>query len=200
MAFARKHDLLICHDNSYAEVTYDGYTAPSILQIPGAKEVAVEFGSCSKTFNMTGWRMGYVVGNAQAVNALSIYKSNVDSGAFQAVQYAGVAGFKQLAEFTAANNRVYGARRDILVGGLNALGWNLSLPKATFYVWAPVPKGYNSGSFAEYLFEQTQVVITPGSGYGPAGEGWFRAALTTGEARMAEAIERMKAALGHVSF
>jgi len=200
VAFARQYDLLICHDNSYAEVTYDGYRAPSLLQVPGAKEVAVEFGSCSKTFNMTGWRLGYVAGNAQAVTALATYKSNVDSGAFQAVQYAGSAGFRHLVAYAAANNAVYAARRDILVGGLNEMGWQLAMPKATFYLWVPVPKGYSSASFAEYLFERTQVVVTPGSGYGPQGEGWFRATLTVEESRMREAIARMKAALDRVEF
>ncbi len=200
VAFAKKHDILICHDNAYSEMTYDGYVAPSILQIPGAKDVAVEFGSCSKPFNMTGWRIGFVVGNAAAVTALTTYKSNVDSGAFQAVQYAGIAGLNHPEEIVAASRAKYAARRDILVGGLNDMGWELAYPKGTFYVWAPVPKGYTSGSFAEFILDKAEVVITPGAGYGPAGEGFFRATLTTEENRMAEAIARMKKVLGRVEF
>ena len=200
VAFAKKHDILLCHDSAYSEMTYDGYEAPSIFQVPGAKDVAVEFGSCSKPFNMTGWRIGFAVGNQVAINALSIYKSNVDSGAFQAVQYAGIAGLNNPEEVVAASRAKYAARRDILVGGLNDMGWNLTYPKGTFYVWAPVPKGYTSGSFAEKMLDEAQVVITPGAGYGPAGEGYFRATLTTEEERMAEAISRMKKVLGTVEF
>ena len=198
--FARRHNLLICHDAAYCETTYDGYTAPSILQIPGAKEVAVEFGSCSKPFNMTGWRVGFCVGNTVAIAALARYKSNVDSGVFQAVQYAGMAGLADYPSFTEANRAVYAARRDILVGGLNSLGWNLSYPKGTFYVWAPVPKGHTSASFAELALNEAAVVITPGSGYGPAGEGYFRATLTVEESRLREAMERLSRALGRVEF
>lgn len=200
VAFARRHDLLICHDNAYSEMTYDGYIAPSILQVPGAKEVAVEFGSCSKPFNMTGWRIGFIVGNARAVSALATYKSNVDSGAFQAVQYAGQMGLLSPDQAVNESRAKYAARRDILVGGLNDMGWDLPYPKGTFYVWAPVPKAFTSASFAEYILDEAQVVITPGSGYGPAGEGYFRATLTTEENRMAEAIARMKKALGTVEF
>lgn len=200
VAFAKKHDILICHDNAYSEMTYDGYVAPSIFEVPGAKDVAVEFGSCSKPFNMTGWRVGFVVGNSVAVKALTTYKSNVDSGVFQAIQYAGIAGLNHPKEIVGASRAKYAARRDILVGGLNEMGWDLAYPKGTFYVWAPVPKGYTSGSFAELILDKAEVVITPGAGYGPAGEGFFRATLTTEENRMAEAIARMKKVLGKVEF
>ena len=200
VAFAHRHDLLICHDSAYCEMTYDGYSAPSILQIPGAKEVAVEFGSCSKPFNMTGWRIGFCVGNSAAVGTLARYKSNVDSGAFQAVQYAGMAGLDNYLPFVENNRAIYAARRDILVGGLNSLGWNLPYPKGTFYVWAPVPKGHTSASFAEKVLNEAAVVITPGSGYGPAGEGYFRATLTVEESRLREAMERLIRALGRVEF
>jgi LL-diaminopimelate aminotransferase len=200
VAFARRHDLLICHDSAYCEMTYDGYVAPSILQIPGAKELAVEFGSCSKPFNMTGWRIGFCVGNAAAVSALARYKSNVDSGVFQAVQYAGMAGLGDYLPHVEANRAVYAARRDILVGGLNSLGWNLPYPKGTFYVWAPVPKGHTSASFAEKVLNEAALVITPGSGYGPAGEGYFRATLTVEEDRMREAMERLRRTVGRVEF
>lgn len=200
VAFAKKHDILICHDNAYSEMTYDSYVAPSIFEVPGAKDVAVEFGSCSKPFNMTGWRVGFVVGNSAAVKALTTYKSNVDSGVFQAVQYAGIVGLNHPEEIVSASRAKYAARRDILVGGLNDMGWDLAYPKGTFYVWAPVPKGYTSGSFAELILDKAEVVITPGAGYGPAGEGFFRATLTTEENRMAEAIARMKKVLGKVEF
>lgn len=200
VAFAKKHDILICHDSAYSEMTYDGYVAPSIFEVPGAKDVAVEFGSCSKPFNMTGWRIGFVVGNSVAVKALTTYKSNVDSGVFQAIQYAGIVGLNHPEEIVSASRAKYAARRDILVGGLNEMGWDLAYPKGTFYVWAPVPKGYTSGSFAEFILDKAEVVITPGAGYGPAGEGFFRATLTTEENRMAEAIARMKKVLGKVEF
>ncbi len=200
VAFARKHNLLLCHDNAYSEMTYDGYVAPSILQIPGAKDVAIEFGSCSKPFNMTGWRVGFCVGNPEAVQMLARYKSNVDSGAFQAVQYAGIEGLKQYKRIVEDSQAIYGARRDILVGGLNDMGWNLSYPKATFYVWAPVPKGHTSASFAELVLEEAGIIITPGNGYGEAGEGYFRATLTVEEHLMKEAIARLKKALGKVEF
>lgn len=200
VAFAKKHNLLICHDTAYAEMTYDGYVAPSILQVPGAKEVAVEFGSCSKPFNMTGWRIGFCVGNASVVGTLARYKSNVDSGAFQAIQYAGMAGFKNYLPVVEESRAIYAARRDILVGGLNRLGWQLSYPKGTFYVWAPVPRGYTSESFAEKVLEDAAVIVTPGSGYGPAGEGYFRATLTVEESRMREAMARLERALGKVDF
>ena len=200
VAFARRHGLLICHDSAYCEMTYDGYSAPSILQIPGAREVAVEFGSCSKPFNMTGWRVGFCVGNAAAVSTLARYKSNVDSGVFQAVQYAGMAGLDSYLPFVEASRAIYAARRDILVGGLNKLGWSLPYPKGTFYVWAPVPKGHTSASFAELILNKAAVVVTPGSGYGPAGEGYFRATLTVEEGRLREAMERLSLALGRVEF
>ncbi|MCL2817095.1 MAG: LL-diaminopimelate aminotransferase [Clostridiales bacterium] len=200
VAFAKKYDLLICHDNAYSEMTYDGYQAPSFLQTAGAKDVGIEFNSLSKPFNMTGWRCGFAVGNASAISALARYKSNVDSGVFQAVQQAAALALQNPRQTTQYLKGVYQERRDILVGGLNALGWSLQPPKATFYVWAPVPKGFTSLSFAEFLFEQAGVVVTPGVGYGAHGEGYFRAALTIGQERMKEAIGRISATLGRVSF
>lgn len=200
VAFARKYHILLAHDSAYAELTFDGYSAPSILQLPGAKEVCVEFGSCSKPFNMTGWRLGFMAGNAAAVRALATYKANVDSGAFQAVQLAGMAGLRDPQPIVAAARQTYAVRRDILVDGLNGLGWSLSKPKGTFYVWAPVPKGYASGSFAEEVFEKTKVVLTPGAGFGKYGEGYFRAALTIGESRLTEAMARLKKAFGRFEF
>ncbi|MGI6361805.1 MAG: LL-diaminopimelate aminotransferase [Bacillota bacterium] len=200
VAFAKKHNILLCYDNAYSEMTYDGYEAPSILQIDGAKDVVLEFNSCSKHFNMTGWRIGWAAGNTEAVNTLACYKSNVDSGAFQAIQYAAIAGLKDPDSTLEGLRNMYASRRDILVGGLNQLGWNLAMPKATFYVWAPVPKGYSSASFAEYLLDEAGVIITPGNGYGESGEGYFRATLTVTKERLEEAMERIKKALGQVTF
>lgn len=200
VAFAKKYDILLCHDAAYSEMTYDGYIPPSILQVEGAQEVAVEFNSCSKPFNMTGWRIAFAAGNAEAVATLARYKSNVDSGAFQAVQYAAMAGLQQSRPTVKAMQKVYEGRRNILVDGLNKMGWNLSMPKATFYIWAPVPKGYTSASFAEKVLEEAGVIITPGNGYGAAGEGYFRATLTLEEERMKEAVARLQKALGKVEF
>lgn len=200
VAFARKYDILICHDAAYAEMTYDGYVAPSFMEIEGAKDVAIEFNSLSKPFNMTGWRIGFAVGNAKAVSTLARYKSNVDSGAFQAVQYAGIAGLKDMEPTTFRLKSIYSARRNIMIEGLRAMGWQVEMPKATFYVWVKVPKGYTSASFAEDVLEKCGVIITPGNGYGENGEGYFRATLTVPEDRMAEAMERMKKVYGRFEF
>lgn len=200
VAFAKKHDLVVCHDNAYCEMAFDGYEPPSFLQVKGAKDVGVEFSSLSKPYNMTGWRIGWAVGNAQVVETLARYKSNVDSGAFQTVQYAGITALESDGQSVEEMKKVYEERRDILVSGLNDMGWNLEKPKATFYVWAPVPKGYTSAQFAEFVLEKAGVIITPGNGYGNAGEGYFRATLTVEKEPMITALERMKAALGKVSF
>ena len=200
IAFARKHNIILCHDNAYSEMTYDGFIAPSILEIEGAKDVAIEFNSLSKPFNMTGWRLGFAVGKPEVIATLARYKSNVDSGAFQAIQQAGIAGLNNFEPTVEALKEIYAKRRDILVGGLNDMGWNLKMPKATFYVWAPVPEGYTSTSFAEYVFEKARVVITPGNGYGEYGEGYFRTTLTVEENRMKEAVARLKNTLSHISF
>ncbi|BCV20934.1 LL-diaminopimelate aminotransferase [Moorella sp. Hama-1] len=198
--FAKSYDLIVCHDAAYSEITYDGYHAPSFLQTPGAKEVGIEFNSVSKPYNMTGWRLGWACGRADVIEALTRIKSNVDSGAFQAVQYAGIAALTGPQEGLAEVRRVYQERRDIIVDGFNSLGWHLDKPKATFYVWAPVPKGYTSASFAEMVLEKAGVIITPGNGYGSYGEGYFRIALTISKERMREAIERLGRVLGKVEF
>ncbi|MBE3572548.1 MAG: LL-diaminopimelate aminotransferase [Moorella humiferrea] len=198
--FAKNYDLIVCHDAAYSEITYDGYRAPSFLQTPGAKEVGIEFNSVSKPYNMTGWRLGWACGRADVVEALGRLKSNIDSGVFQAVQYAGIAALTGPQDNLDEVRRIYQERRDIIVDGLNSLGWRLEKPKATFYVWAPVPKGYTSASFAEMVLEKAGVIITPGNGYGNHGEGYFRIALTISKERMQEAIERLKAVLGKVEF
>ncbi len=200
VAFAKRHDLLVCHDNAYSEISYDGYVPPSFLEAEGAKDVGIEFSSLSKPFNMTGWRVGFAVGNREVIETLGRYKSNVDSGAFQPLQYAALAGLDSDQSSLAALRRMYRARRDLMVETFNGLGWNLTPPKATFYIWAPVPKGFTSASFTEYVLEKTGIVITPGSGYGPNGEGYFRISLTIPEERIREAAMRLKAHLGPVSF
>ncbi len=198
--FAKKYDILVCHDNAYSEVCYDGYRPPSFLEVKGAKDVGIEFNSLSKPFNMTGWRIGFAVGNAEVIETLGRDKSNVDSGAFQAVQYAAMAGLDSDQSAVEANRAIYAKRRDVIVDAFNDLGWDLEAPKATFYIWAPVPKGYTSASFAEYVLDQAGIVVTPGSGYGPSGEGYFRISLTIPEERVREAAERLKKHLGKVTF
>lgn len=200
VAFAKKYDIIVCHDNAYSEVSFDGYRPPSFLEAEGAKEVGIEFNSLSKPFNMTGWRIGFAVGRADVIETLGRYKSNVDSGAFQAVQYAAIAGLDSDQSAIAEMQKIYARRRDVVIGAFNDLGWNLEPTKATFYIWAPVPKGYTSASFVEYVLEKAGVVITPGSGYGPSGEGYFRISLTLPEERVKEAADRLRKHLGKVTF
>ncbi len=198
VAFARRHDLLICHDAPYAEIAYNGYKAPSILQAEGAKDVAIEFNSLSKHFNMTGWRIGMAVGNAQALAALGLVKENADSGVLRAIQFAGAKALRDFPGYGAEiSEKVYKPRMNEVIATLNRLGWNLQAPRATFYIWAPVPEGFDGSSakFAEHLLETAAVVITPGRGYGEAGEGYFRISLTYPEARLQEAMERIEKAL-----
>jgi LL-diaminopimelate aminotransferase len=196
VAFAKTHNLLLVHDNAYSEVTYDGYRAASILQVPGAKDVALELHSLSKSFNMTGWRVAFAVGNADAVAALGTLKTNVDSGVFTAVQRAGVAALTGPQDVLAPTLAIYRARRDRLVAGLKAVGWNPPTPRATLYVWMPTPDGMSSVAFAGDVLEKTGVVITPGVGYGELGEGYVRFSLTTPDARIDEALARIKRAYG----
>jgi LL-diaminopimelate aminotransferase len=196
--FARANDILICHDAPYAEIAYDGYRAPSILEVDGAKDVAIEFNSLSKHFNMTGWRIGMAVGNAKAVTALGLIKDNVDSGVLRAVQFAGAKALRDLPEYGAkVSQEIYKPRMDRVISTLNKIGWNLQAPQATFYIWAPVPDGFDgrSAKFAEHLLETAGVVVTPGRGYGEAGEGYFRISLTYPDARLDEAMQRIEKAL-----
>ena len=193
--FAHKHDVLVCLDMAYSEIVFDGYRSQSLLQVPGAKEVAVEFHSLSKTYNMTGWRIGYAVGNPQALQALGKLKSNLDSGAFLAIQEAAVAALTGAQDCVAQMMQIYQRRRDLLVEGLRDLGWPPAKPKATFYVWMPTPEGRTSAEFAQALLSQAQVLVTPGSAYGSQGEGFIRMALTVQaadpEARIREMLERI---------
>jgi LL-diaminopimelate aminotransferase len=190
--FGKDNKLVVVHDNAYSELSYDGYKAPSIMEIPGAMDCCIEFHSLSKTSNMTGWRIGFAVGNADIIAGLGKVKMNVDSGAFLAVQYAGIEALKRSDEFTKKMNAIYQARRDALLSGLHSIGINMQAPKATFYVWAPVPKKYTSIEFAKYLLEKAGIVATPGVGFGKHGEGYIRFALTRPVERINEAVERMK--------
>jgi LL-diaminopimelate aminotransferase len=196
VAFAKRHDLLVCLDMAYSEIGFDGYRCPSILQVPGAKDVAIEFHSLSKTYNMTGWRLGFAVGNAEALAALNKLKSNVDSGAFLAIQRAGVAALSGPQDCVREACAAYQRRRDLLIDGLNGLGWKLDKAQATFYVWAPVPQGYTSEQFASILLKDAGILLTPGSAYGLQGEGFIRMALTVQggrpEERLREAVERIR--------
>ena len=190
--FAKKNDLLLVSDLAYSEMGFDGFRPSSVLEIPGAKEVTIEFHSLSKNYNMTGWRIGMAVGNAEAVGALATIKSNIDSGAFKAIQYAGIEALNGPQDCIDEHNKVFGERRNVLYDGLTSLGWKFEKPKATFYMWVPVPKGETSASFAEKLLEQCGILVVPGNGYGPSGEGYVRFAVTIPQERIAEAIGRMK--------
>jgi LL-diaminopimelate aminotransferase len=195
VAFAREHEILVVHDNAYSETTYDGYVAPSFLATPGAKEVGVEVFSLSKGYNMTGWRCAAIVGNAEAIAHYWRLKSNVDSGLFDAVQLAGVAALApEVDGEVAAMNAIYARRRDLVCDALRAAGVEVTPPKGTIYVWAPVPAGYESAAaYCEHVLEQTGVVISPGGAYGASGEGFFRISLTTPDERLLEAVERIRA-------
>jgi LL-diaminopimelate aminotransferase len=189
---ARKHEILVVHDNAYSETTYDGYVAPSFLATPGAKEVGVEVFSLSKGFNMTGWRCAAILGNAEAVASYWRLKTNVDSGLFEAVQLAAVAALDGPRAAIEEMNAVYQRRRDLVVGALREIGVEVEPPKGTIYVWAPVPDGHTSTSFSELVLEEAAVVVSPGSMYGPSGEGFFRISLTTPDERITEAVERLR--------
>ena len=198
--FTRNYDILVVHDAAYSEMAYDGIKPLSFLQVPGAKDVGIEFHSLSKTYNMTGWRIGWAAGNSSAIEVLGRFKSNVDSGVFQAIQYAGIEALRGPQDCVDKSNEIYTERRKIALAGLERMGWKVTPPQASFYFWAPVPRGYSSASFAELVLEKTGVIITPGNGYGEYGEGYFRIALTVDKVRMQEAFDRMYAALGKVEF
>jgi LL-diaminopimelate aminotransferase len=191
--FAREHDVLIVHDASYTETTYDGYVAPSFLATPGAKEVGVEVFSLSKGWNMTGWRTAAIVGNADAVNAYWRLKTNIDSGVFEAVQLAAAAALD--AGPPPEMPAIYARRRDLVCDALREIGVDVTPPKGTIYIWAPVPEGHTSASYCEMVLEESAVVISPGSAYGPNGEGFFRISLTIADERLQEAVERLRGSL-----
>ncbi len=194
--FAKRHDLLVAHDNAYAEITFDGFVAPSILEVEGARDVAIEFHSLSKTFSMAGWRVGMAVGNAEAIAALGQIKTNIDSGIFGALQKAAVAALTGPWDFVEHAREVYGRRRRAIVDGLRDIGWSwIEYPRATLYVWARLPEGTTSGEFADSLLEQADVVVVPGAGYGSCGEGYVRFSVTLEDRRIEEGIERMSRVL-----
>ena len=190
--FCIKHDILLAHDNAYCDICFDGYVAPSILERPRAKECCIEFFSLSKSYNMTGWRIAFACGNPTAVGALGTIKNNLDSGQFTAIQDAAIAALTGDQGCVADMCALYQQRRDTVVEALRAIGLECNAPKATIYVWAKVPAGETSESFATKLLEQAHVIVTPGSGYGPDGEGYIRISLTTPDDRLLEAVRRMK--------
>jgi LL-diaminopimelate aminotransferase len=190
--FARRYDIAVCHDGPYSEVAFDGYRPPSFLEAPVAKEVGVEFHSLSKSYNMTGWRIGMVVGNAEIVQALMTLKSNLDSGVPQAIQYAAIEALSGGQECIAHHNAIYQRRRDLVMATLNRIGLSAQPPRASLYVWARVPEGYTSADFCAKLIDEAAVVLTPGSGYGRNGEGYVRLSLTTPDDRLTEGLARLE--------
>lgn len=199
VAFCKKYDILLCSDMAYSEMTYDGYKAPSVLQVEGAKDVTLEFYSHSKSYNMTGWRVGFVAGNAAAIKALGTIKNNIDSGTFKAIQQAASAAFSVKQSYIDELNGMYQERRDVMVKGLQKLGWDIKPTKATFYIWIPTPNGMSSEEFATLMLEKANVVVPPGIGYGKCGEGYIRIALTKDVEILKKALQRMKDAGIHYS-
>ena len=194
VGFARRHEILVVHDNAYSETTYDGYVAPSFLQTPGAKEVGVEVFSLSKGYNMTGWRCAAIVGNAEAIEHYWHLKSNIDSGNFEAVQLAGAAALAPEVDADKHRmNAVYQRRRDLVCDALAEAGVDVTPPKGTIYIWAPIPEGFeSSAAYCEHVLEEAAVIISPGGAYGASGEGYFRISLTTPDDRLLEAVERIR--------
>jgi len=192
LRIAKKYDILICHDAAYSEIAYDGYTPRSILEFDKEKKFSVEFHSLSKTYCMTGWRIGFVVGNKEAVFNLGKLKTNIDSGVFQAIQCAAIEALASDQSSVEEIKKIFQKRRDLAVDGLLSIGIKVDKPLATFYIWAKVPQGYSSADFCEKLIEEQGIVVTPGSGFGDEGEGYFRISITINEERIAEAIKRLK--------
>jgi LL-diaminopimelate aminotransferase len=192
VAFARKHDILLVHDLAYSEMTFDGYVAHSVLEVPGAKDIAIELHSLSKTYNMTGWRIGFAIGNAYAIKALAQIKSNIDTDIFRAIQFAAIAAFNGPTDDIHRCNKLYMERRDVAVAAFRKLGWEVEPIKATFYMWMPVPKGMTSADFSTIMLEDAGIVVPPGTAYGACGEGFFRLSLCTNKERLQEAFDRME--------
>ena len=190
--FAKKNDILVCHDLAYADIVYDGCKSVSFLEVEGAKDIGIEFYSLSKTYNMAGWRIGFVVGNRDVIRSLANLKGNIDAGVFKAIQYAAVEALTMCQRPVEEMVRTYQRRRDTLLNGLNQIGWKIPKPRATIYVWAPVPDGYKSDEFAKYLLKRTGIVVVPGTAYGKYGEGYLRMALVVNESKLEEAVDRVK--------
>ncbi|HET6375332.1 MAG TPA: aminotransferase class I/II-fold pyridoxal phosphate-dependent enzyme, partial [Methylocella sp.] len=191
VAFCKKYDILLAHDLAYSEMTFDGYKAYSIFEVKGARDIAIELHSLSKTFNMTGWRVGFAVGNPLPVKALAQVKSNVDTDVFRAIQVAGVAAFTGPMDHIEYCNKLYVERRDLAVTEFKKLGWDVTPNKGTFYMWLPVPKGMTSADFSTKMLEIAGIVVPPGTAYGPGGEGYFRLSLCSSKERLQEAFNRM---------
>jgi LL-diaminopimelate aminotransferase len=191
--FAERNNVIVCHDAAYSEIYFDGRTPPSILEVDGSREVAIEFHSLSKTYNMTGWRVGFAVGNADLIAGLGTVKTNVDSGIFQAVQEAAIAALSGDQSVVESLRNTYAERRAILVNGLREIGFDCTPPAGTFYVWTAVPPGNTAATATAKILEETGIVTTPGTGFGPAGEGYIRLTLTSDATRLAEAVERLRA-------
>lgn len=189
--YCKKYDILLCHDLAYSEMTFDGYKAPSIFEVKGAKETAIELHTLSKTYNMTGWRVGFAIGNQEAIKNLAKIKSNIDTDVFRAIQVASIAAFEGPTEQIAECNSLYVKRRDLAVTRLKELGWNVKPIKATFYMWLPVPPGMTSEEFSSEMLNKAGIVVPPGNAYGPSGEGYFRLSLCVGVERLSEAFDRM---------
>jgi len=192
--FAKANNIIVCSDAAYTEMCYDGYDPPSFLEAEGARDVGIEFHSLSKTFNMTGWRVGMAVGNEKVLAGLAKVKSNIDSGIFTAIQVASMAALEKADEVKDKMNRIYAERRDILADGLKEAGWDVPRPLASFYIWAPVFGKYDSTGLAKAMLEEAHIVVTPGNGFGPSGEGYVRMALTKDKEQLAEAVRRIKKA------
>jgi LL-diaminopimelate aminotransferase len=192
VGFARAHDVLLAHDAAYSEITFDGYVAPSVLQADGAMEVAVEFGSLSKTYNMTGWRIGWVAGAARAVEAIKRLKTNIDSGIFNAIQRAGISALEGPQDSLHETIARYRHRRDLLCDGLKSIDIVVEPPKGSIYLWVPVPEGHTSESFTSHLLDEADIVVAPGNGYGPSGEGFVRFSLTLPDEELEEGVERLR--------
>ena len=190
--WSNEHDILLAHDAAYTEVTFDGYVAPSVLQAPGAMDCAIEFHSLSKTYNMTGWRIGWVAGAPQAIEAMKRLKTNIDSGIFDAVQRAGLAALEGPQDYLAECIERYRRRRDLLCDGLKSIGVVVEPPRGSIYVWVPVPEGHTSESFTTFLLDEVAIVVAPGTGYGPSGQGFVRFSLTIDDERLEEGVERLR--------
>jgi alanine-synthesizing transaminase len=198
VAFAREHDVLLVHDFAYADLGFDGYQPPSILQVPGAHEVAVELYTLTKSFSMAGWRMGFLVGNAEAVAALGKLKSYLDYGTFQPIQIAATVAMNEAPDYPVEVNAIYRGRRDALIEGLSRAGWPIERPQGTMFVWAPIPEPYEelgSLEFTKMLIAEAKVAVSPGVGFGPGGEGYVRFALVENEQRIGQAMRGIRRAL-----
>jgi len=196
--FAREHEVVLVHDFAYSDTSFDGYSPPSILQVPGAKEVAVELYTLTKSFSMAGWRVGFLVGNAEIVQALTKLKSYLDYGTFQPIQIASIVALNEATEYPKVVNEIYQGRRDALCDGLNRIGWHIDKPKGTMFVWTPIPEPYREMSsleFASFLVKEAEVATSPGVGFGPGGDGFVRFALIENEQRVHQAVRNLKRAL-----